>query len=428
MTSLFEQLSCADDYDPDALAVEQARQLILSLVMPVTGNERLFARQALGRVLDQPVLASLDVPAHDNSAMDGYALRHADLAAAGETVLEVVGTALAGHPHAGELRPGQALRIMTGAVVPEGADTVVMQEVVRREGDRVVIPAGQRQGQNLRRAGEDLRAGEVALPAGTLMRPAEVGLLASLGQAEVSVHRRLRVAMFSTGDELASLGQPLRTGEVYDSNRYSLWGMLTRLGCEVTDMGVVRDQPAALEAALQQAAQHADVIVTSGGVSVGDADFIRELMTRLGEVAFWKIAMKPGRPMAFGRIAHAAERSRQAWLFGLPGNPVAVMVSFYQFVRPALLRMMGLPLARTQLPLLRVPAGVALKKGLGRTEFLRGTLYLEDGQWRVKPTGNQGSGILRSMTEANCFIVLGPQSSGASVGEAVDIQLMEGLV
>lgn len=428
MTSLFEQFSCVDGHDSQALSVDQARTLILSLLTPVSGHERLFARQALGRVLDQPVLASLDVPSHDNSAMDGYALRHADLLPDGATTLQVIGKSLAGHPFQGSLTAGQAVRIMTGAVVPAGADCIVMQEVVQREGERVTIPAGQRRGQNLRRAGEDLRAGEVALPAGTLLRPAEIGLLASLGQAEVSVHRRLRVAMFSTGDELASLGQPLKTGEVYDSNRYSLWGMLTRLGCEVTDMGVVRDQPVALEAALRQAACHADVIVTSGGVSVGDADFIRELMTRLGEVAFWKIAMKPGRPMAFGRIDPVAGSGRQAWLFGLPGNPVAVMVSFYQFVRPALLRLMGVPLARTQLPQLCVPLGCELRKPRGRSEFLRGSLYLEEGMWRVRPTGDQGSGILRSMTEANCLIVLGSESTGAAPGELVEVQLMEGLV
>lgn len=426
MSLLMDALSCADDYDPNSLPVNRARQLILSLVEPVPGCERAFVRQALDRVLAADVIAPLDVPAHDNSAMDGYAVRHADLAASGETSLKLAGTALAGHPFAGTVGQGEAVRIMTGAVVPDGADTVVIQEVVRLEADdAIIVPEGQRQGQNLRRAGEDLRAGEPALKAGKLLRPAEIGLLASLGQAEVTLRRRVRVALFSTGDELASLGQTLRAGEVYDSNRYSMWGMLTRLGCEVIDMGVVRDEPAALEAALLEAAQHADAIVSSGGVSVGDADFVRELMSKLGEVAFWKIAMKPGRPMAFGRIGKDGEG---AWLFGLPGNPVAVMVSFYQFVRPALLRMMGVPAESTLGPILRVPCGEPLRKGRGRTEFQRGTLYQENGEWRVKATGAQGSGILRSMAEANCFIVLDTECNGVAAGEMVNVQLMDGLV
>ena len=275
MSSLFDALSCADDYDPDSLPVERARQLILSLVEPVAGRERLFVRQALNRVLAEDVMARLDVPAHDNSAMDGYAVRHADLAAEGETRLKLAGAAFAGHLYTGRLAAGEAVRIMTGAVIPAAADTVVIQEVVRVEGETIITPPGQRAGQNVRRAGEDLRAGEAALKAGKLLRPAEIGLLASLGEAEVSVHRRLRVAMFSTGDELASLGQVLAEGEIYDSNRYSMWGMLTRLGCEVIDMGVVRDDPQALEEALIEAACHADAIITSGGVSVGDADFVR---------------------------------------------------------------------------------------------------------------------------------------------------------
>lgn len=428
MSSLFDALSCADDYDPDSLAVERARQLILSLVEPVQGCERVFVRQALDRVLATDVIAPLNVPSHDNSAMDGYAVRHADLSengGTGERALRIVGHALAGHPYPRPLGQGEAVRIMTGAVIPEGADSVVIQEVVRVEADQIHIPAGQKKGQNLRRAGEDLRAGEVALKAGKLLRPAEIGLLASLGQAEVSIHRRLRVAMFSTGDELVSLGQPLAEGEIYDSNRYSMWGMLTRLGCEVIDMGVIRDDPASLEKALLEAATHADAILSSGGVSVGDADFIRSLMHKLGEVAFWKIAMKPGRPMAFGRIGPEGEG---AWLFGLPGNPVATMVSFYQFVRPALLRMMGLSPEATVLPTLRVPCSEALRKGRGRTEFQRGTLFLDNGEWRVRATGAQGSGILRSMAEANCFIVLDPESNGSAAGEMVEVQLMEGLV
>jgi molybdopterin molybdotransferase len=423
MTSLLKTLSCADDYDPESLSVKRAREIILDLVEPVAGSERLFVRNALGRVLAEDVISTANVPGHDNSAMDGYAVRFADLAAEGETTLTLAGSAFAGRVFEGRVGAGQCVRIMTGGVIPEGADTVVIQEVVRTENDRIVVPPKQRQGQHLRRAGEDLRAGEPAIRAGKIIRPAELGLIASLGVAEVNVRRRLRVAFFSTGDELCSVGTPLKEGEVYDSNRYTLFGMLTRLGCEVIDLGVVRDEPATLEAAFHQAAAQADAILTSGGVSVGEADFIRGLMAQLGEVAFWKIAMRPGRPMAFGRIGSDAN---SAWLFGLPGNPVAVMVTFYQFVREALLKMMGVSPIEP-LPQFRVPCVTALKKRPGRTEFQRGVLFRENGDWKVRATGAQGSGILSSMSEANCFIVIEDERGNVEAGELVLVQPMEGL-
>ena len=423
MNSLLQALSCMDDYDPNSLPVARAQELILALVTPVVGRERAFVRRGLNRVLAEDVVAPVNVPAHNNSAMDGYAVRHADLAGSEkigcETSLEIAGTAFAGRAFEGRVEPGMAVRIMTGAIVPEGLDTIVVQEVARAEGNKVVIPPGQRSGQHFRRAGEDLKAGQPALKAGTLLRPAEIGLLASLGQVEVTLYRRMRVAVFSTGDELCPIGRPLQAGQVYDSNRYTLWAMLERLGCEVLDMGVVGDDPTALEAALLEAAASSDVIVTSGGVSVGEADFVRALMAKLGEVAFWKIAMKPGRPMAFGKI-------KDAWLFGLPGNPVAVMVTFYQFVRPALLKMMGATSA--SLPIFRVASSVALKKAPGRTEYLRGRLFQDNGEWRVQPTGAQGSGILRSMSEANCFIILEHERGNVGVGELVSVQAMDGLV
>ncbi len=420
MTSLLKTLSCADGYDPQSLSVEQARKLILGLVEPVAGTERLFVRNALGRVLAEDVLATADVPGHDNSAMDGYAVRFADLAAEGDTVLRLAGASFAGRTFAGRVEAGQCVRIMTGGVIPEGADTVVIQEVVRAENDRIVVPPQQRQGQHVRRAGEDLRKGSPALRAGKTIRPAELGLIASLGIAELNIRRRLRVAFFSTGDELCSVGTPLREGEVYDSNRYTLFGMLTRLGCEAIDLGVVRDEPAALEAAFRQAASQADVILTSGGVSVGEADFIRGMMAKLGEVAFWKIAMRPGRPMAFGRI-------NDAWLFGLPGNPVAVMLTFYEIVREALLKMMGIAPIEP-LPQFRVPCVTPLKKRPGRSEFQRGILFQEHGEWKVRATGTQGSGVLRSMSEANCIIVVEHERGNVEPGEAVDVQPFEGLV
>ena len=399
----------------------QARELILARLTPVQATEQVFVQQALGRVLASDVLAPLNVPAHDNSAMDGYALRHADLAREGETRLAVVGRALAGHPYSQPLAAGEAVRIMTGAILPPEADTVVMQEHTRCADNDVVVPAGLRHGQNVRRAGEDLHVGEMALARGKRLRPAELGLLASLGLTEIKVSRRLRVAIFSTGDELATVGQTLSDGQVYDSNRHTLYGMLTRLGCEVHDLGVVPDQPAALEEALQRAAAHADVIITSGGVSVGEADFIRELMARLGEITFWKISMKPGRPLAFGRI-------KDCWLFGLPGNPVATMIAFYQFVRPALLRLQGVPLVDTVIPRFKVPTTVALKQRPGICEFQRGVLQLEHGLYKVSPTGNQGSGILRSMSEAQVLIVLDGTNPQVEAGELVDVELLDGLV
>ena len=438
MTSILQALSCADDYDPDSLPVDRARELILDLLHPVTGHERVFVRQALDRVLFEDVISPIDVPGHDNSAMDGWAVRSCDLAAsdetagetAGETRLKNIGTAFAGRAFAGKVGAGDTVRIMTGGVLPAGVDCVVIQEVVKVEGDAVIIPPGQRSGQNIRRAGEDLQAGKAAVPAGKKLRPAEIGIIASLGIGEVSVRRRVRVAVFSTGDELCSIGAPLAPGAVYDSNRYTLWGMLTRLGCEVIDMGVVRDDPAALEAAFREAAACSDAIITSGGVSVGEADFIKQLMAQLGEVAFWKIAMKPGRPMAFGRIGKTqpdGADSPGAWLFGLPGNPVAVMVTFYQFVQPALLKLAGLDPVPT-VPMFPARCSEAMKKGRGRTEFQRGILFRENGEWCVRPTGAQGSGVLRSMADADCFIVLEHEREKVGAGDTVMVQLMNGLV
>ncbi len=420
MSSLQDIVSCMDGYDPDALAVDKARAAIRSLIVPIAANERIAVRASLGRVLGEDVVSSVNVPAHDNSAMDGWAVRGGDLAADGDTALREIGVAYAGRKFDGAVTAGQCVRVMTGAVMPPGTDTVVIQEIVRVEGDRVVVPPGQKPGQNRRLAGEDLALGRVVLRAGQPIRPADLGLLASLGLAEVAVRRKLRVAFFSTGDELASIGAALKEGEVYDSNRYTIYGMLNRLGAEVVDLGVVRDDPAALERAFKEAAASADAIVSSGGVSVGEADFTRELLARLGEVLFWKIAMRPGRPMAFGRIGGA-------YFFGLPGNPVAVMVTFYGFVRDALLALAG----RTDdcaLPLLRVPSATRLRKKPGRTEFQRGILERgANGEWSARVTGSQGSGVLRSMSEANCFIVLEHDRGDVEAGDLVSVQVFEGL-
>jgi molybdopterin molybdotransferase len=418
--NLAEAISCLSDYDPDALPVASVREIIERVVTPVEAIERVAIRAALGRVLAEDLISPIDVPSSDNSAMDGYAVRADDLAATGPTALRVAGTALAGQPFAESAGHGEAVRVMTGALMPEGFDTVVIQESVVVEGDRVIVPAGQQRGQNRRRRGEDLARGKPALSAGKRLSPADLGLLASLGFVEVPVRRRLRVAFFSTGDELRSVGEPLDPGEVYDSNRYTIHGMLTRLGVEPIDMGVVRDDPDALERAVRIASESADAIVSSGGVSVGEADFTRHVMARLGDIAFWKIAMRPGRPMAFGRIGKAS-------YFGLPGNPVAVMISFYFFARDALLRQMGV--RAEPLPFVRARSASAFRKRPGRTEYQRARLVHEpDGTMSVHGAGNQGSGVLRSMSEANCIVVLHHDQGAVAPGDMVDCVAFEGLL
>ena len=435
MKSLVQIAAEVSGYDPSALPVAQAREFIARLVPRVTAVEMLPLRSALGRVLARDVVSAFDVPAHDNAAMDGYALRAADLAADVPTQLAMAGTGLAGQPFRGDVPAGQCLRITTGAVMPAGLDTVVPQEFVRLDGDAIIVPpAVVRAGDNRRFAGEDLAAGESALPAGRVLRPADLGLIASLGLAEVPVWRRLRVAFFSTGDELRSIGQALDEGCVYDSNRYTLWGMLQRLGVELHDLGVVRDDPAALEAAFREAAGCADAVITSGGVSVGEADHTKAIMARLGEVLFWRIAMRPGRPMAIGRIGarpgaegRIGSDDEQAILFGLPGNPVAVMVTFYAFVRDALLAMSG---ARVEpLPMLRARSSAAIRKRRGRTEYQRGTVIRDpEGGWQVAITGAQGSGILRSMSVANGLVVLGHDQGDVAIGDTLDVLPFDGLI
>ena len=416
--------SCLSDYDPNALPVEDAKSIIRGFLTPIASRERVAVRGALGRVLGEDILSTINVPAHNNSAMDGYAVRSSDLFADQPTAVRRIGEAFAGRSFAGTVRPGECVRVMTGAVMPIGTDTVVVQEITREDEGVVTIRPGTRAGENMRFAGEDLAVGKIAVGSGKLIGPAELGLIASMGIAEVAVKRRLRVAFFSTGDELASIGQPLAVGQVYDSNRYTLYGMLTRLGCEIIDMGVVRDDPVSLERALLDGAANADAVITSGGVSVGEADFIRGLLARLGDVVFWKIAMRPGRPMAFGRIGHSANAAR---FFGLPGNPVAVMVTFYAFVRDALLAMSG----RTDtfaLPRLQVRSRSPLRKKPGRTEYQRGILEQDGaGQWSARVTGQQGSGVLRSMSEANCLIVLEHERGDVAAGDLVTVQMFEGL-
>jgi len=375
--------------------------------------------------LAQDVISPISVPAHNNSAMDGFALDAAQLQADQPLTLRVVGTALAGKAWQGKVNAGECLKIMTGAILPDGLDTVVPQEFCHIDNAHdvttVTIPPNiLKAGDNRRLMGEDLMQGQPALKAGQHLTPAALGLVASLGLPDVRVHRRLRVAYFSTGDEVLSLGDAPREGAVYDSNRYTVFGLLTRLGCEVIDMGVVRDDPAFLEAAFAKAAQEADAIITSGGVSVGEADFTKAMMKKLGDVAFWKIAMRPGRPMAVGRIGKSV-------LFGLPGNPVAVMVTFLAFVRPALLRMMGS--TAQPAPLLKAKSLEPLRKKAGRTEYQRGFVSsADDGTLQVRTTGNQGSGVLSSMVQGNGLIVLHHTQGNVAIGDEVDVMMFDGAI
>jgi molybdopterin molybdotransferase len=358
--------------------------------------------------------------------MDGFALDGALLQPGQPLTLQLAeGIAFAGKAWAGTLAPGQCVKIMTGAIMPAGLDTVVPLEFVKLEGSQVAIPANVLQrGDNRRFMGEDLMAGQPALRRGQTLGPAALGLIASLGLPQVKVFRRIKVAYFSTGDEILSLGEAPREGAVYDSNRYTVFGLLTRLGVEVLDMGVVKDEPAALEAAFRQAAREADAIITSGGVSMGEADHTKAMMKQLGDVAFWRIAMRPGRPMAVGRIE---ENGKSAVLFGLPGNPVAVMVTFLAFVRPALQRMMGC--SDSEPVLLKARSAEALRKKPGRTEYQRGIVTrAADGSLHARTTGNQGSGVLRSMAEANGLIVLHHGQGNVAVGDEVDVMMFDGVI
>ncbi|MGV6858641.1 MAG: molybdopterin molybdotransferase MoeA [bacterium] len=416
-----QAVTCDSEFDPLAKTVDQAIELILSATHTLNCTETLFLREAFQRVIAEPVVAHFAVPPHRNSAMDGYAVNHADLDANKDTTcLTVIGKSLAGHPFEGHVGVGECVRIMTGAVMPEGTDTSVMQEHVTQQGSLATFPSHQTPGQNVRHPGEDMKPGDVILDAGRRLTAADLGLLASQGITEVSVYRQPRVAFFSTGDELKSLGETLASGDIYDSNRYTLHGMLQKLGVSILDMGVIPDDAEAVQQAFTRASENADMVITTGGVSVGEADYITNTLETLGEVNFWKIAMKPGRPLAFGKVG-------KALFFGLPGNPVSTMATFVIFVRPALKAIEGEPYQ----PAIKLRATLehALKKTPGRTDFQRGIYRFDDGgQLVVNSTGIQGSHMLRSMSQANCFIVLPRESGNIDDGSEVDIMPFDGLL
>jgi molybdopterin molybdotransferase len=419
--SLAEIAAHLQGYDPQALPAQEVLNFLAQLVTVIHDTQDVPIFEALNRVIAQDVISPIDVPPHDNSAMDGFAFNGAELQSGQTLPLKVVGTALAGKAWQGTVKAGECVKIMTGAIMPKGLDTVVPQELCEVLTEEVRVPANMlKAGDNRRLRGEDLNKDSPALYKGTFVTPAAMGLLASLGLPTVKVMRRLKVAYFSTGDEILSLGEAPREGAVYDSNRYTVFGMLQNLGCEMIDMGVVRDDPVLLEAAFSKAAKEADAVITSGGVSVGEADFTKAMMKKLGDVVFWKIAMRPGRPMAVGRLTQG---NHSAVLFGLPGNPVAVMVTFLAFVKPALQQMMGI--TETPQPLMRARSQEVLRKKPGRTEYQRGIVTRnEQGEPEVRTTGNQGSGVLSSMVQANCLIVLSHTQSTAQVGDWVDVLML----
>lgn len=425
MTTTLSQLitdpSCMDDYDPNSMPVVKARQYIKQFLTPVKETETVALRDSLGRILAREILSPDNVPNYHNSAMDGYAFNADQISDSLPLRLKIAGTAYAGKTFTGNVAPGECVRIMTGGMLPSQADTVVIQEKVKVLDGAIELLDPPKRGANVRYAGEDLAIGQTVLTTGHLMQPADLGLVASLGIARVNVYRTLKVAFFSTGDELVSVDESLQSGQVYDSNRYTLFGMLTRLGVELIDLGAIPDQPEILEQTLLEAATQADAIITSGGVSVGEADYMKQLLAKHGQVLFWKIAMKPGRPLAYGKVG-------DAHYFGLPGNPVAVMVTFYQFVQEALMQLMGqhhVP----PLPLFHVPCASPIKKLTGRTEFQRGIVFTDaDGTLKVKTTGPQGSAILSSMSRANCFIVLDEQVGNIEIGSLVQVQMLNGIL
>jgi len=425
------------EFQSDFLSVTEARNAISTLIQDIQlqakrsdAMERLPLKQCLGRILANDILSPINVPATDNSAMDGFAFNSKDLKTDREQIhLRVVGTVYAGQTSVPPTQASECIKIMTGAMMPPDCDTVIPQEFTQLSDEGLITFAKHtvRAGENRRLRGEDLQADKPAIQQGRILKASDIGLAASLGIAELGVYQRIKVAILSSGDELCDMSEPLVPGKIYDSNRFSLHACLSRLGFEIMDCGIVRDTPEDLRHAFASASQKADVIISSGGVSVGEADFTKQIMDELGEVGFWKIAMRPGRPMAFGSLKPISPKTSPTVFFGLPGNPVAVMVTFYQFVRNALLQLNGA--LKPEIPLVSVQSAEAIRKKSGRTEFQRGVLFRDsEGKLFVKSTGSQGAGILRSMSEANCFMILHHDQGNIAPGDWVDVEIFDGLL
>lgn len=406
---------CSRDVQP-LLSIEQALERINAAIQPVEGSETVILKNALGRVSAEPVYSPIDSPSDRNAAMDGYAFSSRDINPDTPFTLNLAGTSWAGRPFSGALEKGQCARIFTGAVVPPEADSVIMQEQVQANGQSVLFPANTPAHRNIREVGEDMEQGGLLCAHPKKLTAIDLGLLASAGIDKVTVRRPLKIAFFSTGDELTEVGRPLETGKIYDSNRYVLGGLLTDAGHRVTDMGVIADDKQLLEDRVRDAARNHDVIIGTGGASVGEADYVKEILERCGEADFWKIAIKPGKPLAFGKIGSCC-------FFGLPGNPVAVIVTFQHFVAPALQQLSGLPVSK---PLqLTATCMSALKKSPGRQDYQRGILTQDaGGEFFVVSSGRQGSNMLGSMSRANCYVVLPMESNGVQAGDKVRVELM----
>ncbi|MDQ9090151.1 molybdopterin molybdotransferase MoeA [Pseudoalteromonas haloplanktis] len=393
------------------LAFDDALAKLLATATVVTEQQTLTVQHALGRVLADDVISNFNIPPYANSAMDGYAFKHHDLISF--TELDVVTTSLAGHPSEQALTARQCARIMTGAMLPKGADTVIMQEQVHREGERISLQAQIKAGANVRAQGEDIAAGNVVLPKGHVIQARDIGLLCAIGVAQVSVLRQLKVALISTGDELVEPGNPLKTGQIFDSNRQLVMAMLAPLGVEIRDFGIIADKREAIANAITQATDWADVLITSGGVSVGDADYVKEILSELGDINFWKLAIKPGKPFAFGQVGQCA-------FLGLPGNPVSAAITFDRLGIPFIKLRQGQPIDQEMA--IKATALVDFKKRPGRTEFQRGIArQTTDGQWQVESAGLQGSGILSALSRANCHVILPSESEGVVASQQVDI-------
>ena len=425
------------EFQSDFLSVTEARNAISTLIQDIQlqakrsdAMEKLPLKQCLGRILANDILSPINVPANDNSAMDGFAFNSKELKTDREQIhLRIVGTVYAGQTSVPPTQASECIKIMTGAMMPPDCDTVIPQEFTQLSDEGLITFAKHtvRAGENRRLRGEDLQADKPAIQQGRILKASDIGLAASLGIAELGVYQRIKVAILSSGDELCDMSEPLVPGKIYDSNRFSLHACLSRLGFEIMDCGIVRDTPEDLRHAFASASQKADVIISSGGVSVGEADFTKQIMDELGEVGFWKIAMRPGRPMAFGSLKPISPKTSPTVFFGLPGNPVAVMVTFYQFVRNALLQLNGA--LKPEIPLVLVQSAEAIRKKSGRTEFQRGVLFRNsEGKLFVKSTGSQGAGILRSMSEANCFMILHHDQGNIAPGDWVDVEIFDGLL
>ena len=418
ITDLISKSNLEHDYDPNAMSVEKAKTWIANFLSPVDQKETIHIKDALHRIVAESVIAAIHVPNHDNSAMDGYAINTDTLNGDGPYRLQVTGKIFAGNQLEGDKK--EAVRIMTGATIPLGLNAVIPQEHVEIYENFITFKTKPQLNQNIRRIGEDIQSGQTVFQCGRKLEPCDLGLLASLGIDSIKVYRRIKVAFFSTGDEIISIGNSLSPGQVFDSNRYSLIGLLKSLEVEAIDLGVIPDSKKIIEDTLKEASEMADVIITTGGVSVGEADYMKEILKKIGEILFWKISMKPGRPLAYGKISCCH-------YFGLPGNPVSTMVTFYQFVREAILTLSGqTPIPK--IPLIKAKLLSPIKKIPGRTEFQRG-IYAQDdeGIFKVSPLKDQGSGILRSMSEANCFIVLHEHMTHLEKDTWVDIQLFDSL-